>query len=75
MLIKVTGEKALCDRFPRFQRRLNRRLPLLDQTGAEQVRLIREFRALGPESRNYQKKLIALLLSINCVASGLGWTG
>ena len=75
MLIKVTGEGALCDRFPRFQRRLNRRLPLLNQTGAEQVRLIREFRALSPESPNYQKKLIALLLSINCVASGLGWTG
>ena len=75
MLLQLTGEKRLCDRFARFQRRLSRRLPLLNQTGREQVKLIKEFRALQPGAEDYQQKLVALLLSINCVASGLGWTG
>ena len=75
MLLELTGEKAPCDRFPRFQRRLNRRLPLLNQAGAEQVRLLAEFRAMNHEDQDYQQKLVALLLSINCVAAGLGWTG
>ena len=78
MLLGITGKKHLCERFPRFTRRLERRLPMVDQAGFEQVRLISELRQMDDgdkEDENYQEKLVALLLSINCVASGLGWTG
>ena len=76
MLLKVTGEKNLGERFPFFLRYLQRRKTIVDQAGLEQVRLVREFRNLNPDHEaTYQKKLVALLLSINCVATGLGWTG
>ena len=78
MLLAVTGKKHLCERFPRFSRRLDRRLPMVDQAGFEQVRLISELRQMDGNAKddlNYQEKLVALLLSINCIAAGLGWTG
>ena len=78
MLLEITEKKKLCERFPRFSRRLERRLPMIDQAGFEQVRLITELRELDDTQKDelhYQEKLVALLLSINCVAGGLGWTG
>jgi phosphoenolpyruvate carboxylase len=64
----------LLERFPRFRRRLSRRLPMLSRVGRAQVELIRRFRAGEPEEAR-DEHLAALLLSINCVAAGLGWTG
>ncbi len=76
MLLKITGEKTLCERFPYFLRYLQRRKAVVDQAGMEQVKLVEEFRSLSPDQEEvYQKKLVALLLSINCIATGLGWTG
>ncbi len=76
MLLSITGKKHLCERFPRFGRRLERRLPMVDQAGFEQVRLISELRGMDvTDESSHQEKLVALLLSINCVAAGLGWTG
>ncbi len=74
-LLRVSGARELCERFPRHKRRLARRLPVISQVGYEQVRLIRRFRdAARPEAAREQE-LVPLLLSINCVASALGWTG
>ena len=78
MLLKITEKEHLCERFPRFSRRLERRLPMVNQVGFEQVRLVSELRSMDPAGEielHYQEKLVALLLSINCVAGGLGWTG
>ena len=79
MLLKLTEKKYLCERFPRFRRRLERRLPMVNQAGFEQVRLISELRDMEnsdkKNEKNHQEKLVALLLSINCVSAGLGWTG
>lgn len=78
MLLEIVGKKHLCERFPRFERRLERRLPVVNQAGVEQVRLISELRSMSTDARHrsgYHQKLVALLLSINCVAAGLGWTG
>ena len=76
MLLEITGKKHLCERFPRFSRRLERRLPMVNQAGFEQVRLITELRGMdAKDDPRYREKLVALLLSINCVAAGLGWTG
>jgi phosphoenolpyruvate carboxylase len=74
-VLKVTGESTLCERFPRFRRRLSRRIDDINRIGAEQVKLIRRFRAARQRDPNTRDGLIPLLLSINCIASGLGWTG
>jgi phosphoenolpyruvate carboxylase len=71
MILQITGQ-GLCERFPRFRRRLGRRLPTLNQIGYEQVKLIKRFRRA---KKVKQSDLVPLLLSINCVAEGLGWTG
>ncbi len=74
-VLRISGGKELAERFPRFRRKLNRRLPVINQIGKEQVVLIRQFRTSKKTGAEKQKELIPLLLSINCIASGLGWTG
>ncbi|MCA1852106.1 MAG: phosphoenolpyruvate carboxylase, partial [Beggiatoa sp.] len=74
-VLALSGATGLCTRFPRFQRRLARRLTIIDQVGQEQVRLIRRFRATEAPAEAQQRGLVPLLLSINCIAAGLGWTG
>ncbi|MGF1610540.1 MAG: phosphoenolpyruvate carboxylase [Kiloniellales bacterium] len=75
MLTRLTGEPALAVRFPAYCQRLERRLPAMRQVGLQQVRLIERFRARRPDEPGRRDDLVALLLSINCIASGLGWTG
>ncbi len=74
-VLAVSGSSLLAERFPRFRRKLSRRLGSINQVGREQVRLIRTFRAMDKDDPNRRKQLISLLLSINCIATGLGWTG
>jgi phosphoenolpyruvate carboxylase len=73
MVLRITGEKILCERFKRFSRKLNRRHAILHQAGLEQVSLVKRFRKSLDENKS--ESLIPLLLSINCVSAGLGWTG
>ena len=74
MVLKITGEERLCERFKKFSRKLNRRYPILFQVGMEQVQLLKEFRS-KQESGDPAESLAPMLLSINCVSTGLGWTG
>ena len=74
MVLKITGEERLCERFKKFSRKLNRRYPVLFQVGMEQVQLLKEFRS-KQESGDPAESLAPMLLSINCVSTGLGWTG
>jgi phosphoenolpyruvate carboxylase len=74
MVLKLTGEEKLCQRFKKFNRKLNRRLPVLHQSGLEQVKLVQEFRS-REEGSDPLEGLVPLLLSINCISAGLGWTG
>ena len=69
-ILFITGETKLGERFPRFSRKLKRRGDILKQVGLAQVELVKRFREQGK-----QADLVALLLSINCVSAGLGWTG
>ena len=69
-VLLVTGREQLGEQFPRFSRKLERRGELLKQVGLAQVELVKRFR-----ETDKQEDLIALLLSINCVSAGLGWTG
>ena len=68
-VLQLTGDRRLGERFRKFSRKLERRHLVLRQAGLAQVQLLRRSRTGG------QRKLEPLLLSINCVASGLGWTG
>jgi phosphoenolpyruvate carboxylase len=70
MVLRVSGDTMIAERFPQFRRRLERRLKTLNQVSREQIGLLRQFRAGGDdEVRN------ALLLTINCAAAGFGATG
>ncbi len=75
MILKVTNEEQLCDRFPNFKRHFYRRNESLNQVGLEQVELVKKFRSENFVGQDKQDVLISLLLSINCVASGIGSTG
>ena len=74
VILEITGEDKLSQRFKKFSRKLNRRLPVLHQAGLEQIKLIKEFRQRN-KGDEITDDLIPLLLSINCISSGLGWTG
>jgi phosphoenolpyruvate carboxylase len=69
-VLEVTGAAKLGQRFRKFSRKLQRRGQILKQVGLVQSRLVRRFR-----DRRDHADLIPLLLSINCVSAGLGWTG
>ncbi len=71
-VLQVSGSEALCERFVMFRDRLSRRLPIIDRVSREQVELIKLCRS---QERPETLDLVPLLLSINCVAAGLGWTG
>jgi len=70
MILEITQASELAERFPRFRRRLARRLPAINRVSREQAGLLRALRAGGGEDVR-----TALLLSINSVAAGLGATG
>lgn len=51
----------------------NQRAAIIDQVGSCQVGLVKTFReSQGQENHDV---LVQLLMSINCVAAGVGWTG
>jgi len=66
---RLVGPGDLARRFPQFRRRLESRLPILNQVSRQQVELLRCYRAGQEDARP------ALLLSINCIAAGFGTTG
>ncbi len=74
MILAVSGGSELAERFPRFRRRLARRLSTINQVSRQQVELLRRFRAARSEEER-QQFLAALLLSINCISTGFGATG
>ncbi len=70
MVLRISGDKDPTTRFLKFSRKLERRGKILNQVGKEQVKLVQRFRQSGD-----QNDLVPLLLSINCISAGLGWTG
>jgi phosphoenolpyruvate carboxylase len=73
-VLRISGGKELAERFPRFRRKLARRLPTLNQVSRQQIELLRRFRESGGD-RTQEEQLSALLLSINAIAAGFGATG
>lgn len=74
MVLRVSGDSELAQRFPLFRDRLKGRLPTINQVSREQVELLRRFRAEEDEDKREAVKA-PLLLSINCIAVGFGATG
>jgi phosphoenolpyruvate carboxylase len=74
MILKITEEKEIAQRFPAYRGRLEHRLATINKVNREQVELLRGFRACANELSKEAYKS-NLLLSINCIASGLGATG
>ncbi len=70
MILCISGDAGIAERFPQFRRRLARRLKTINQVSREQVHLLRQHRA-----RSSDEVRTALLMSINCAAAGLGATG
>jgi len=70
MILDITGDSGIGERFPRFRRRLARRLKTLNEVSREQVHLLGALRA----GSNAEVRT-ALLMSINCAAAGFGSTG
>ena len=73
-VLRVSGGRALVERYPRFLRRLGRRLATLNQVSRQQVELLRRVRAAGAQNVE-EEHLSALLLSMNCISAGFGATG
>jgi len=73
-ILRITGGDDIAQRFREYRERLNSRLPIINQVNREQVELLRRFRTAQNEQAREELKS-ALLLSINCIAAGLGITG
>jgi phosphoenolpyruvate carboxylase len=74
LVLRITGEKELLDRFPKFKRQFGRREEVLGKVGLLQVKLVERFRN-RTDDKDKLNDLVPLLLSINCVSAGLGSTG
>ena len=70
-ILDLTGETTLCERFEGLRRRFERVRPMVNQANRWQVDLLRQTRQTGAQ----EKLMMPLLMTMNCVAAGLGWTG
>jgi len=70
-VLSITGEDCIAARFPSFSRRIAEAAPLIDRCNAWQLSLLRRYRADPSQEWNR----VPLLLSMHCIATGLGWTG
>ncbi len=75
LLADLTGDSVVGTRFPAYLRRLEARLPLIDQANRWQVSLLKDWRRRDPDAGEDQRILEPMMLSMNCIAGGLGWVG
>ena len=74
IVLRITGGERLAERFKEFDARLTHRLQTINEVNREQVELLRRFRSAQDEAAKEDAKM-PLLLSISCIAAGLGATG
>ncbi len=71
----IIGGRKLGERFRPFCQKLNANLPMINRVNRLQVELLRKARKIRADGGSARKTEIALLLSMNCISAGLGWTG
>jgi phosphoenolpyruvate carboxylase len=71
LVLRLSGAAHVAERFPGFRRRFDRVRPMIDQANRWQVQYLREAR----DGHRSEKALVPLLMTMNCIAAGLGWTG
>jgi phosphoenolpyruvate carboxylase len=71
LVLWLNGEDEIASRFPILQTQSRRKNALLRQSHALQVSLLNEHRKSNPT----EDISSCLLQSMNCIATGLGWTG
>jgi phosphoenolpyruvate carboxylase len=74
MLLKVSEDREVAERFPQLRSRLARKLPSIGYVNRQQVELLRRYRSAQDENTREPYRA-PLLLSINCIAGGFGTTG
>jgi phosphoenolpyruvate carboxylase len=74
MVLRISGDQEVAQRFAQYRARLDERLPTINQVNRQQVELLRRFRT-ADDALTKEEYKSALLLSINCIAAGLGATG
>jgi phosphoenolpyruvate carboxylase len=71
----VTGSDRLAERFPALRRRTERARGLIDRTNRLQISLLQRFRQLPSDAPEKERLTVPLIMSMSCIATGLGWTG
>ena len=74
-VLQLSGASDLGERFPALKHRLEAKLPRINQANRWQVELLAEHRAGSGAAEARQETLVPLLVSMNCISAGLGWTG
>ena len=74
MLLKVSEDGGIAERFPQLRSRLARKLASIAYVNRQQVELLRRYRSAQDENTREPYRA-PLLLSINCIAGGFGTTG
>ncbi|NBT23015.1 MAG: phosphoenolpyruvate carboxylase, partial [Methylocystaceae bacterium] len=74
MILRITNSEAIAKRFVEYHARLAHRLQTINEVNREQVELLRRFRSAENAAEKEDVK-VPLLISISCIAAGLGATG
>ena len=74
-VVRITGSDGTAERFPMFRGRMDRAAGLITRTNRWQVDLLRDLRAMPADHPGREDVIVPLVMSMNCIASGLGWTG
>ncbi len=74
-ILEIVGGDELAFRFPAFRKRLKDARQDIDTCNHWQVELLKRYRSHEDDTEERNQVRVPLLLSMNCIATGLGWTG
>src|SRR5690606_32772585 len=72
---KIMGQRELLDNAPVLKVSIDRRNPYVDPLNFMQVALLRNLRAMQPDSADYEVTLDTVLATVNGIAAGMKTTG
>jgi phosphoenolpyruvate carboxylase len=75
LICAITEQRELLDKTPAIKYSIERRNPYVDPLNFIQVELLRQLRAMPPDTPEYQAVLEQVLATINGIAAGMKTTG